>query len=332
MYKTWVKSLGSRGGKQSTAKVGLLLTTVLALSGCSSGAGPNISNPLVGLQFYSDQKSSAAQSLAYAKKEHNPALVASLGQLAQTPTAIWLTPEKYPLRNVERRVDKLLKKSVESGKTAILVVYGVPNRDCENYSSGGLSAQLYPRWVRAISRAISGRKAVVILEPDALALTEKCQNEAQRVSEIRSDIAKLKQTAAITYVDIGHSSWLSSDEAIRLLKLVGVDRIQGFALNVSNYNLNQDERNYGQTISQALAGAHYVIDTSRNGNGSDGNWCNPAGRMLGELPAATFLNGSQDAGLWIKPPGESDGYCGGGPKAGRWWPERAKELLTASGW
>jgi endoglucanase len=30
--------------------------------------------------------------------------------------------------------------------------------------------------------------------------------------------------------------------------------------------------------------------------------------------------------LWIKPPGESDGPCNGGPAAGAWWPDAAIEL------
>jgi endoglucanase len=28
----------------------------------------------------------------------------------------------------------------------------------------------------------------------------------------------------------------------------------------------------------------------------------------------------------VKPPGESDGECNGGPAAGRWWPEYALGL------
>ena len=33
-----------------------------------------------------------------------------------------------------------------------------------------------------------------------------------------------------------------------------------------------------------------------------------------------------DTNLWIKPPGESDGMCNGGPAAGVFWPEAAVEL------
>ena len=34
--------------------------------------------------------------------------------------------------------------------------------------------------------------------------------------------------------------------------------------------------------------------------------------------------------LWVKQPGESDGTCRGGPKAGSWWTEVALELSRAA--
>jgi endoglucanase len=76
---------------------------------------------------------------------------------------------------------------------------------------------------------------------------------------------------------------------------------------------------------------HFVIDTSRNGRGPldttpygaapynqsaatvkklhDGNWCNPPGAGLGVRPTANLGGGLQDANLWVKVPGESDGQC-----------------------
>ncbi|CAM5532402.1 glycoside hydrolase family 6 protein [Streptomyces hirsutus] len=37
-----------------------------------------------------------------------------------------------------------------------------------------------------------------------------------------------------------------------------------------------------------------------------------------------------DAYLWVKRPGESDGECKGGPKAGEWWEDYAVKLAEAS--
>lgn len=48
-------------------------------------------------------------------------------------------------------------------------------------------------------------------------------------------------------------------------------------------------------------------------------------RARGDATAAT-ADPLADAYLWIKPPGESDGACNGGPEAGAWWPEYALGL------
>ncbi|GAA1507356.1 endoglucanase [Agromyces terreus] len=99
------------------------------------------------------------------------------------------------------------------------------------------------------------------------------------------------------------------------------------------------------------AQAHFVIDTSRNGQGpwtapadkySDPEvWCNPPERGIGELPSTTTGEALVDAYLWIKVPGESDGQCYRGtggpldpergiqdPAAGAWFPEQARELVA----
>ena len=86
------------------------------------------------------------------------------------------------------------------------------------------------------------------------------------------------------------------------------------------------ERRDGQRISALVGGKHFIIDTSRNGVGGNGEWCTTRGRALGALPTTRTGNVLVDAFLWVKQPGESDGTCNGGPKAGRWWPEYALEL------
>ena len=56
-------------------------------------------------------------------------------------------------------------------------------------------------------------------------------------------------------------------------------------------------------------------------------WCNPNDRALGEPSTCDTTHNKCDAYLWIKIPGESDGRCNGGPKAGRWWGVQAEELV-----
>ena len=40
-----------------------------------------------------------------------------------------------------------------------------------------------------------------------------------------------------------------------------------------------------------------------------------------------FNNSKCDAYIWVKIPGESDGKCNKGPKAGMFWGEQAEELV-----
>jgi len=115
------------------------------------------------------------------------------------------------------------------------------------------------------------------------------------------------------------------------LNMAGVANARGFALNVSNYFPTGDNTNYGNRVSDALRSSFgytkpFVIDTSRNGNGGNGQWCNPAGRRIG---TPTQLGGGAEMLLWLKTPGESDGNCGvgGGSSAGQFLPEVAYKMI-----
>jgi endoglucanase len=317
----------------------------------SAGSDPDeevvIDNPLQGDSFYVDPTSLAAQAAAEsaaadpsaADATQTPAPTAApsaqtqvLDRLAATPAAIWLVPEKYPTLTVAATVTATLDAADASGTTPVFVVYGVPNRDCGNFSVGGLTAAEYPLWTAEIASALAARPAVVILEPDALALATQCGNVDERVAQIKGAVDTFASTQAIVYLDGGHSTWLPATQMADLLTRAGIAQARGFATNVSNYNSTVKERAYGEKLSSLTGDSHYVIDTGRNGKGSNGDWCNPAGRALGAAPAVVTNAGHLDAQLWIKPPGESDGTCNGGPAAGAWWPQSALELAANAGW
>ncbi|HUZ27049.1 MAG TPA: glycoside hydrolase family 6 protein [Streptosporangiaceae bacterium] len=107
---------------------------------------------------------------------------------------------------------------------------------------------------------------------------------------------------------------------------------------------------YAQNLGNAAATTHFVIDTSRNGNGPNGmtqyanppydqpasvisalaagSWCDPPGAGTGIRPTADTGVALLDAYLWVKVPGESDGQCdaAGGVRA---WDYSA---YTQPGW
>jgi endoglucanase len=224
-----------------------------------------------------------------------------------------------------------------------MVLYNIPHRDCGLYSAGGASdADAYKEWIRAVAAGIGDRPAVVILEPDALAGSDCLPPDlATERSALIADAVEIltAQPRTDVYIDAGNVTWHPAGEIARRLMDAGIEHAAGFSLNVSNFFLTADSIAFGREISDALAlgGTHFVIDTSRNGNGpweSDDpeSWCNPPGRALGEPSTVETADPLVDAYLWIKRPGESDGECRGAPEAGAWYPEYALELARNANW
>ena len=299
-------------------------TVAPGLGAAGPGATGVASNPLSGRAFYVNPDSTAAWAAA------DPALpgadAVDVLALAQTPQAIWLVPEEHPTPTVADYVAGVVASATAKNALATFVVYGIPERDCGNQSAGGLTTAEYPDWISAIATGLGTTTSIVVLEPDSLALADECGNTEARVQTTQDAITLLADTGALIYLDGGHSNWHPAAEMATLLKRAGIDRVRGFATNVSNYNATDREIAYGEQLSALTGDSHYVVDTGRNGNGSDGQWCNPPGRALGDTPTPTD-DGHHDADLWIKTPGESDGECNGGPAAGEWWPVGALALI-----
>ncbi|MFS2242844.1 glycoside hydrolase family 6 protein [Microbacterium sp. OR16] len=250
--------------------------------------------------------------------------------LAEQPTAYWLTPEQDPLGRAGRTVSALTSAARDQDVSLALVIYGLPGRDCGNHSAGGLSEGEYRRWIDEISTALAAApdvQKIVVLEPDSLALAPQCDNIDQRVTQLRDAVGRLQVARTWIYLDGGHSSWLNPSEMAGLIARVDVaGKVRGFATNVSNYQSTYDEFAYARSVAAELDGMHAIVDTSRNGAASAGSeWCNPPGQRVGDA-GGTYGDEVIDTNLWIKPPGESDGPCQGGPNAGVWWPQAAEEL------
>ena len=148
-----------------------------------------------------------------------------------------------------------------------------------------------------------------------------------RMRLIKASIELLSRTNASVYIDIGHPKWLSVPKAVSYLGLCDVHKVNGFALNTSNYYATTTCYEYGKKISKRLNNTHFVIDTSRNGNGANSEHFNPFGRSIGEYPTTKTCDEIVDAYLWVKVPGESDGRVNGGPKAGRFSHHLALDLI-----
>jgi len=190
--------------------------------------------------------------------------------LGSFPSATWInggTP-------IEAKQD--VKRAVVAAHAAdevpVLVAYNIPFRDCAQYSAGGATTvEQYTAWIDGFAKGIGNKDAVVILEPDGLGIIpwyttingqlEWCQPaEADAATAADERFAMLNHAvdafAALpntaVYLDGTHSAWLGvGDITDRLIK-AGVERADGFFLNVSNYETTERQQKYGTWISECI--------------------------------------------------------------------------------
>ena len=264
-----------------------------------------------------------------------------IGRYAQ---AFWLIPEAYDTSQVRGRVQQYTGAASAARKTPVLTVYGIPGRDCGQYSSGNplTTAAEYRGWIRKIASGLQGQHAMVILEPDALALFSSSVSSCPTVPDgwqamLRFASKRLSASGAWVYLDAGHSNWTPYATRPKFLKAAGIGYDRGFSTDVSNFRPTGDEKTYAQFLLRGLRklgihGKHYVIDTSRNGAtpSSDGyDVINPTWARLGVAPRLVF-DGAFDGRLWVKHPGESDGEKYGGGPSGQWCDMLADRLIAGT--
>jgi endoglucanase len=221
----------------------------------------------------------AAEAYEAAGRDDDAAL---MRQLAGQPQSVWLvggTPDE-----ISDRVRGVMADARAKRQVPVLVVYNVPGRDCSQYSAGGATTEEeYQQWIDAVARAIGRNKAVVIVEPDGIALlssepwcgeggggfTGEAEDYArveERFREIRYAVDRLeRQPNVATYIDAGHSAWhpLNDYDAyygvpnlqfgvVSRLMLAGIGRAEGFALNTSNTRADDELLAYGVRVSKCL--------------------------------------------------------------------------------
>jgi len=306
-----------------------------------------------GAEFYIDP--------AYVRKveatiKESPSDAALLKKVEAFPTAIWLD-SIASAATVSKTLDDAAAQEKKAGKPVVTVfaVYDLPDRDCAAVASNGeltaakggekRYAKEFIAKIAAAFKAHPKQRIVAVIEPDSLAnlatnlSVAKCA-AAEPVYKhgIATAIRDLSLPNVALYLDAAHAGWLGwSGNQGKIAKIYadvladagGVDKIRGFATNVSNYDTLKggdlaklepsdpcpDELTYIQHLSESLAragilGKAFIIDTSRNGRSGirtkSGSWCNVKGAGLGERPQASPTP-LVDAYYWIKPPGDADG-------------------------
>ncbi len=283
------------------------------------------------MAFWVDADTAAARQVEEYRSAGRLADAARISRISLQPQATWLTGA-----NPGVEVRRLTSAAFAVGRVPVLVAYHIPDRDCGAFSAGGADdSRDYRAYIDSFAEGLGERPAWIILEPDAVPhALGGCSdtNLKERLGLLSYAVDRLKSHPGVrVYLDAGHPDWITDLPWLaRTLIQAGVSRADGFSLNVSNFHTTPAVLTYGRRLAEALGGgAHFVIDTSRNGNGPYAGpdaWCNPPGRALGVTPTAETGEAGVDAYLWIKRPGESDGACRGGPGAGVWWGEYALGL------
>lgn len=184
---------------------------------------------------------------------------ALIAKMVTTPQAVWVT--KGTPSEARKKVQQAVALAKLEHAVAVLVAYNIPGRDCANLSVGGATTTAeYKAWIDGFAQGIGNAKAVIILEPDSLGLLpSNCGagfpfTDAQRYEELNYAVDRLaEQPSAIVYLDGTHSSWLNVGDISTRLLTAGVQRTQGFYLNVSNFQYTENQVHYGTWISKCIA-------------------------------------------------------------------------------
>lgn len=173
--------------------------------------------------------------------------------------------------------------------------------------------QAYEKWVSGFATGLGDRRALVILEPDALAQLKSCLDNTQQQARLHmlSYAVKTLQTKSDkVYLDAGHSNWVPAGQMAARLRAADVAQAYGFSLNVSNYGPTDQEIGYATELDRDLGmPKRFVIDTSRNGTGSAGDPLDPGagpisqallGAGRGALTSLLFTDPDTLAANWVR--------------------------------
>jgi endoglucanase len=208
-------------------------------------------------QFYvAKPNHGAIEQIASLTSSGDKASAALIREMIDTPQAVWFTSGSP--HGVQQDVKNTVKLAAAKGTVPVLVAYNLPFRDCSQYSAGGAASKAeYEAWIDGFAAGIGDAKAVVILEPDGLGIIpwykqfrglpsesasyEWCQPaEADQATAANDrfamlnhavDALKAKPNVSV-YLDGTHSGWLGSGDAAHRLVQAGVQRVDGFFLNV----------------------------------------------------------------------------------------------------
>lgn len=241
---------------------------------------PAATGPLTtATRFYVDPDSRAARQAATDEQAGDTADAAAMARLAQLPQAHWFTGGSAG--QVRDEAAALLGRARAAGQVPVIVAYDIPGRDCGSYSAGGApSSAAYREWIDGLAAGIATGPALVVLEPDALALLPKdCAGSvdpagtftAARLADLDYAVTALKAAGPGTavYLDGGNNKWRAVGVMAQRLIDAGVGHADGFSLNVSNFLPTDHLDRYGSWVAKCVWFATRGPDWARGHT----DWC-----------------------------------------------------------
>ena len=214
------------------------------------------------------------QEVATLNARGNHKDAALLTALAAVPQAVWLkgsTSSGAPQSpdEVRLQVSQIMAQAGAAGAVPVFVIDNIPGGYCAQSTTPHAQVDAsYKAWFSAMATGIGGGRAVVLLDPSSLGLmpgdclssdhaldaTNYPFTNAERVADITFAVSTLEAHPEVrVYLDATNSSWEPVGEAAQRLVEAGVQRAQGFFVNVSAYNYTQNEVQYGTWISACIA-------------------------------------------------------------------------------
>ena len=290
---------------------------------------------------------------AQAELDANPALagqVDALAMIADQPQAQRISTYSWggtPV-GIAKQTTKLFCQIAASdpGTVPIITTYFLhPNLGgCPTTAQIDAYMPRFEAQIDAMASATGSHPAVYLLELDALGSSSCIARDGAMPAweaALRFEMHAVQSLPhTVVYVEGGYSDSNSVKYTVKILKAIGVDSIRGFFTNDTHNQWTSNTVRWATKIA-ARTGAHFIVNTSDNGQGpllnphpgSQGveDLCNPPGRGLGIEDTTDTGYPDADAYLWAHSPGMSAGTCNGGPSGGFGVAKAEGEAALANG-
>jgi cellulose 1,4-beta-cellobiosidase len=221
--------------------------TTSSSSATSIVSGARLDNPFVGTKWYVNQDW-AQNAIAYGG-----------GKIANYNTAVWMdrigaiAPTDTKVMGLRDHLDATLD---QGANVFLVVIYDLPNRDCNALASNGellIAKDGFNRYkneyVDPIAAIFSDAKyksirIIAIIEPDSLpnlvtnTSVAKCQESAGKGGYVEATQYTLNKLYPISnvysYMDVGHSGWLGWDDNMSKATTFIADAIKGTTAGVKS--------------------------------------------------------------------------------------------------